>query len=70
MVALLRVAFGIKVSKMLIFEVFLSLKEALMATFNEMRALTFRKYVDEPGMSLQNYEKKINYFSCNFPFLL
>ena len=55
---------------MLIFEVFLSLKEALMATFNEMSALTSRKYVDEPGMSLQNYEKKINYFSCNFPFLL
>ena len=55
---------------MLIFEVFLSLKEALMVSFNKMSALTSRKYVDEPGMSLQNYEKNINYFSCNFPFLL
>ena len=45
-------------SKMLIFEVFLHLKGPLVATFNESRAITPRKYTVEQGINISKVSQK------------
>ena len=52
----------IKASKMLIFEVFLHLKEPLLATFNERSAITFKKYIAEQGINILKVSQKHKLF--------
>ena len=63
-------SFGIIVTKMLIFEVRLPLKEPLVAAFGEKHALTSNKYVVVQGMKLLKSSKKHKYFGCPPPVLL
>ena len=53
---------------MLIFEIFLPLKEPLVATFGEKCTLTSRKYIVVQAMNLQNRPKNTNYFGYTSPF--
>ena len=47
---------------MIKFRRFLPLKETLVATFSEACALTTRRYVSGPGMSILNSSKKLKLF--------
>ena len=47
---------------MLIFEVFLHLKEPLLATFNERSAITSKKYVAEQGINILKVSQKHKLF--------
>ena len=62
LVALSRFFFRKKALNVLNFWIFLSQKEHLMATFNETCALTSRKYISEPGMSIPNLLEKLHFF--------
>ena len=51
--------------------VFLQLKQALMVTFNEKQAPTFRKYVAEPDLIMSNFLQSLPFFGrIPLPFLL
>ena len=62
LVALLHFCFKRKALKVLNFRIVLSQKEPLVATFSETCALTSRKYVSQPGMSIPNLLEKFRFF--------
>ena len=49
---------------------FLPLRDPLVATFNETRAPTSRKYVAEQGIVMPNDKKHFKRFGRSPPFLL
>ena len=60
--------FIIKTTIFLVFIIFLSLKELLVATFSEICALTSRKYVSQAALSATNLSQKLQYFWLHFSF--
>ena len=51
---------------MLNFWIFLPPEEPLVDPFNETRALSSRKYVSKPGISIPNLSKKLQFFWLQF----
>ena len=58
------------VSKMLIFENYLPLKEPLTVTVGEARAQTSRKCAVVQSVNLLKSSKNTDYFGCTYPFSL
>ena len=52
------------------FSDFLPLEELLVATFSKSCALTSRKYLSKPDISISNLSDKLNFFGRTPPFLL
>ena len=62
LVTFLRFCFRKKALKVLNFQIFLSKKEPLVATFSETCALTSRKQIIEPGIIIPNWLENLQRF--------
>ena len=58
-------AYGILMSEIIIFWLFLYLKESLVVTCSGNCAHTSRKYLTEQGMGVAKWSKIINFFGCS-----